>query len=353
MTSIRVGRASAASLESFQSLTSSEYRDVPITNLEYVAWRHLASPYGASDTVEMVSGEIVGRMWINKYQWRLDGESVSVSNPVDFLVRQDFRNPINSLRLFQATMKHCGAISQLTYHTSNPVTDPLYRNLLKLKPMTELDGAVLPLSPVRTIRKMFNLNLRKLEKPIDKVWRWLLLGTASVASLRRLQFLESVTDAEKRSVFQLLETEETIHNERSLEYMLWRYQGAGEVAYEFVWIRDRGTTVGYVVTTDRTVENIRSCFVVDIVWPGRPSKFMISAVWFELVRRAARRNVESLFFFGNLKNERITRLMTLPFVKIPRRYLPQRVPVFIRTALPVDERVLADGYYLLTDFDLF
>jgi hypothetical protein len=147
-THIRIGEAEEERIGSFLRLTETFYSDKPVNVAEVVRWRHLASPSGPSTTVELIDGEeTVGRMWIRVDTWSVGGRAVRAANPCDFLIREDHRRLPAFMSLFKATMNESQQLADLVYHTSNPLTDDLYRKLMKLKPVTELDGALLPVRP--------------------------------------------------------------------------------------------------------------------------------------------------------------------------------------------------------------
>ena len=117
-------------------------------------------------------------------------------------------------------------------------------------------------------------------------------------------------------------------------------------------------TIGYVVVGDREVDALPAAFAVDVIWPGRPSRLGIAAVWIQTAARAARRGRASLFFLFNDRNARLSRLIVPPLQRIPQRLLPQRLPVFVHAGKGSDGKALppidwSTGYFLGRDFDIF
>ena len=137
--SIVVAAADEERVREFLALAATHYEGEPVNDERVVRWRHLGAPAGASTAVELVAdGGCIGRMWIQVHEWSVGGRIVRAANPIDFLIREDHRSLPTFLGLFKATMQEAAARSDLIYHTSNPITDDLYRKLAKLKPMAEL-----------------------------------------------------------------------------------------------------------------------------------------------------------------------------------------------------------------------
>lgn len=354
-----IGTATAERLDTFLSLTATEYRGVPVNDREYVRWRHLESPSGPSATVELIDGDdVVGRMWINVSTWSLAGREIRAANPIDFLIRQDHRRLPAFMSLFKSTMNECFQQADVVYHSSNPLTDDLYRKLMKFDPVTELDGAVVPARPFGAAEATGVLRSGGVGRVLDAVFARCLRGIGLVTRVAGVRLGPAPSVAEQNEVVARLVAEESVCNARSAAYRSWRARGAGPVAYREQWVYRRARPIGYVVTSDRDVDAVRGCFVVDLVLPGGPSWSTRACLWLQLAGEAASRGRHAVFFFHNRANERLARLARFPMVTVARSRLPQRVPVFVRAARDTDPDLLAGvdmsaGYFVLSDFDMF
>lgn len=351
--------ASVDLVPDFVALSSTHYQDGPVTDPDFVCWRHLEAPTGPSIAVELVDGsDRVGRMWILKQRWNVHGKIRAAANPVDFLIREDHRRLPSFLSLFKGTMKEAHRNADVVYHTSNPLTDNLYRKLMKYEPVTELDGALLPVRPFAVARTTGVLNLGIAGTLLDGFFRvgvWL-VGRASRCLRVTLAPNASVDEAEAIAVS--LRAEESVCNARIAEDVAWRYRGAGSIAYKRCWIRRHGRVVGSVVTTDRQVNGLRGRFVVDVVWPGRPPRRAIRAMWAQVGAEGAADEIDAVFFLANRANPRLARLTAWPMVAVGRDRLPQRVPVFVRLSSDPDGNEVSEtdwssAYLVLGDFDMF
>lgn len=358
-TRVVVGVASEERIEPFLRLTETYYHDKPVNQASVVRWRHLEAPLGPSTTVELVDGEeSVGRMWIRTHFWSIRGRVVRAANPVDFLIREDHRRFPSFISLFNGTMKEAQQRSSFVYHTSNPLTDDLYRKLMKLKPVTELDGAVMPIFPLGAVQAAGVIRTGAFGRAVDSVFAMLVrsLGWLSRLGGVRLGAPPPMEDQER--VLAEFAAEETVCAARSRDHRDWRFRGAGPTVYQEHWVIRRGRPIGYLITSDRDVEALRACFVIDLVLPGKPSRLVRWSLWLQAAALAASRGRHAVFFLHNRSNTALAHLGSLPMVRIPRARLPQRMPVFIRPSKDVDPSIFEGvdfscGYYVLSDFDMF
>ena len=353
---ISVAPADSERMRDFLALAATHYQGEPINDERVVRWRHLEAPNGPSTAVELMDdGASIGRMCIQIHDWSVGGRTVRAANPIDFLIREDHRSLTAFLSLFKSTMREAAARSDLVYHTSNPVTDDLYRKLAKLTPVAELDGALLPIRAASLARGSTSVDLGPLGRLLDAGSALVPRALGRLARVSGLRLDPGAAPAEQAAVTSRLRRDEQVCSTRSEEWRKWRFNGAGSITYEQFWIRRHGRVVGYVVTSDRDLEGVRGRFVVDLVLPGGRARWAI-AMWLQLAERAAVAGRDALFFFYNRSNPRLAALAGLPLITVNRSRLPQRVPVFVRVpkdaAPDITAADFAAGYYVLADFDL-
>jgi len=307
----------------------------------------------------MAAEEIVGRIWIQPHVWTIAGQNLRAANPIDFLIRSDYRTLPNFLRLFQAAIKESGTIADVMYHTSNPVTDDLYQKVFKFKPVTELRGAAVIVRPFQVLKILTGRSTGSIGRGLDRIVQWAFDSLALAARATGYTLTETPPPAnEEEQLYERLGHQETVCATRSRREREWRFHGAGPLQYHVHWIRRKDTTIGYVVVGDRDVDTLPTAFAVDVICPGRPSRLGIAAVWIQVAARAVRRGRTSLFFLFNDRNARLSRFVILPLLRIPQRFLPQRLPVFVHerkgsdrgASPPID---WSTGYFLGRDFDIF
>lgn len=357
-TRICLGVASEERIGPFLKLTESYYCNQPVNIAAVVRWRHLAAPLGPSHTVELVDGdETVGRMWIGVHKWKVRGQIVRAANPCDFLIHKDHRRLPAFMSLFNGTMNESQKIADFVYHTSNPLTDDLYRKLMKLKPVAELDCALIPVRPFGAAKAAGVIRTGVFGLVADMVFAALVgvVGWMSKMSGIRLGGPPSIV--ERKRIIAEFCAEEPLCGARSEAHRDWRHRGAGPIVYQEHWVCKSGRPIGYILTSDRDLNGIKACFVVDVLLPGQSSRLTLWPIWLQIAALAASRERHAVFFFFNRANPRLARLASLPMVRISRGRLPQQLPVFVRTSKNADSTLFdgvdwSSGYYVLSDFDM-
>jgi len=280
------------------------------------------------------------------------------ANPIDFLIREDHRRLPAFMSLFKAAMRVAEDEADLVYHSSNPLTDDLYRKLMKLKPVTELDGAVLPIRPFAAARAAKVVNLGGLGSAVDFTFAMWIRALGLLAQLTRVRLVGPPDSEQQASIVASFEREEAVSTQRSETYRAWRFRGANGITYTTNWIQIGRRPAGYVVTTDRDVDGVLGRFIVDLVLPGRLGWLTRWSLWLQVAANAAKNRQHALFLFYNRQNERLAKRAGAPLVTVARHRLPQQIPVFVRvharanTAL-VDGIDWGQGYFVLSDFDMF
>lgn len=358
-TRICLGVASEERIGPFLKLTESYYCNQPVNIAAVVRWRHLTAPLGPSHTVELVDGdETVGRMWIGVHEWKVRGQIVRAANPCDFLIREEHRRLPAFMSLFKGTMNESQRIADFVYHTSNPITDDLYRKLMKLKPVAELDCALIPVRPFGAAKAAGVIRTGVFGLVADVAFAAIVgvVGWMSKMSGIRLGGPPSIVEQER--IIGEFCAKEPICGTRSVAHRDWRHRGAGPIVYQEHWVSKSGRPIGYLLTSDRDLNGIKACFVVDAVLLGRPSRLTLWSTWFQIAALAASRGRHAVFFFFNRANPRLARLASLPMVQISRGRLPQQLPVFVRPSKNADAKLFdgvdwSCGYFVLSDFDMF
>jgi hypothetical protein len=353
---IEVKPADDSLLQEFVDLSATEFNSGPTLDKEVVSWRHLENPVGVSVAVNFCrENRSVGRIWIQKREWLIGGRRCTLSSPIDFLIHPAHRNLPTFAQLFSRAQRESLTSSSGVIHTSNTNTDDLYRNFLKLKPVTELDCYVLPLRPVKLL-------CRKL-KPRSHAMSLRLVGIRVMMwVLRRvpnsLRFGSQPSTEISQIVIQKFEKGKSVVGSRSTEIRAWRFRTAGEFNYRTQWFSIADECAGYIVTTLRVINGIRSVIVIDLVSSEKLSRSQTAHLWLHVAAEAASNNADGVFFFINRKCSELRNLARLPLLRTPRKFLPQAIPIFVRSGR--DERDywglsrehVECGYFVLFDLDI-
>lgn len=321
-----------------------------------VKWRHKQNPTRESIPIMLRSNNnAVGRIWIQFRQWVLCGRYVTLASPIDFLVQEGQRDVTNFLRLFSAANHVVRENADGLFHTSNPITDGLYQKLFKLKPITELSAAAIPVRPIKFIRNSTQRNhFRKSN-----------FGRAAVHLLSkyrqycpaRLTAGAEPNDSAKQAILSSFQKGQRFCSSRSLEILTWRFRGADEFAYQMIWIYERQECLGYVAVSPRDIDSKRVLFVVDVMLSRELRSYEVRQLWLIVFEIAVELNRDLVAYFFNAKNQTQQNLIRFPIFRVPRKFIPQKVPIFVKIesrnfAEKVDYDLLSGGYFTLYDFDL-
>ena len=335
-----------------------EYKSGGPTDASVVEWRHLTNSSGPSTAVMLKNGpQIIGRIWIQFNHWSVLGQELRTASPIDFLIRPDARRIQNFLELFKSGIRVSCDNADLVLHTSNPLTNDLYQKLLKLIPVTELDGAILPLRPFSLFPRPKKFGLSPLMSMGDIVYSTSLRILCKVVTSSNIRFVDTPTLIEQTDLISKLHLLE-ICGRRSPLDRSWRFAGTGEFKYFVQWIANKNGILGYVVWSDRLINEVEGRFIVDVVLPGQHSWWTILNIWLKVASRALKDGSQALFFFYNKLNPSLKKLASFPFIRVKRERLPQRIPIFIRVPDSKKWKIQSDidwsiGYFVLSDFDMF
>jgi hypothetical protein len=322
-----------------------------------ISWRHLENPAGPSTATELeVDGERIARIWAQGNVWRLGGTELLLSSPIDLLIHPRHRGIQTFLKIFKEGMASSFVIADGVLHTSNLLTNDIYRKFLKKSPVADLDGAVFPMSPFLLAQELLNLKHRRIYKIGDSLFRMFTSGITKVSS-RTIAFVPAPTEREQELLVEKFYALHPFARRRNQSDREWRYAGEGIFQYNTEWIAKKGILFGYVVTTDRIVNNVKGRFVLDLVLGEQLSKRDLVSMWFIIIRKAQRELQNALFFFYNAKNKEMKRVAGFPMVTVKRKQLPQEIPIFIdfgSSEVATDSyRVIEEGYFVLADLDTF
>ena len=344
-------------IQDFVEFSKSEYKSGSAINFESIQWRHLNSPAGPSTSVQLHNDiRQIARIWVQSNYWKLSQKELRVASPIDLLIDPDFRKTQVFISIFNSGMKTALSESDLVIHTSNPLTDDLYRKLMKLSPVTDLDGAFFPLRPIDLLSNKFGLSLPKILKIFDIAFRWLvvLMTTVMRGDLR----ITSVPQTNiQESIIENFHLTQVFASRRSAQDREWRYSGAGSFNYQIQWFKSGNSPIGYLVWSDREIDGIKGRFIIDIVFEKNLSRYKQMILWSNVINVAIAEDIHALFFFYNSKCDTLRSLSRFPMIRVKRSLLPQQIPIFVRYEkdLPVvdADSIMSKGYFVLADLDMF
>jgi len=355
--SVLVRKVTPKLIHEFVEFSKSEYVSGPTVSYESVKWRHLDSPGGPSTSVELHnSDQQIGRILVQTNVWIFGTQELRAASPIELLIHPHFRKTQIFISLFNSGMKTALSESDFVLHTSNPQTDDLYRKLLKLTPITELDGALFPLRPFNLLTTKIRIRVPILEKIGDAIYKKLIVLLTTL--LRGdLAFIDPPDAAIQEEIIERFHQSQTFASRRSAADREWRYLGAGVFHYQTQWFKVGNLPVGYLVWSDREINGIKGRFVIDIVCGEKLSRYALLMMWSRTIKLAVTNDTDALFFFFNSKCVSLKHLSHFPLFKVKRSMLPQQIPIFVRSnknLLQNDFSArISTGYFVLSDLDIF
>lgn len=352
-------------VKDFVKLSLTQYQDKPITVASVVRWKHLENPCGSSIGIELKKHvETVGRIWLQRHEWKVLGKSVPVLFPQDLLVKPNERSIAVSLKLIRLGFETAERESGFFYHSSNPNSEPIYRRILRISQTSEMSCSMLPLEPIGLLRWFLyeaTPGETRFRLP-NRIWRVAQKIVLNVVGARRVNLIQEPTEWEQARIVASFTQRQSCTNSRTPEWRRWRYEGSGEMTYRVCWFADNRQPIGYVVVSQRELKGIPCLFIVDVVWAEPMNPRSARKVIRFLIDQEICRKCKVLVFLGNYQNYEIRKFAKgLPF-RIPSGLLPQRLPIYMRLGMsePVSDSLSNDelrqafksSYFTLADLDV-
>jgi hypothetical protein len=355
---IRIRKATLLDVEEFVSTSQAEGLPSRVCDPIHIAWKHLESPDTSSTAVDLVKNEdVVGRLWVSRRQWLVDGIQVSMGHPQDLLILKGGRSLREIADLINAAFNTALSGSGIMYHGSNENSDGIYRRMYRTKESFFLQASVIAIAPFSLLFRQkgwfLNTNRIFLDEVIRRFFNWLesiLKGDLTLRTLEESRELSKIIEE-----FRLVEPCAAI---RSEEFFNWRFKMDPSSDYVVRVIQIKNQEVGYVVWTDVIAFGVKARVVVDIVWIKSLTRINKVKFWLTVV---AFNNLEFelLLFISNWENRTLRSIGSFPLIKVPKRFMPQEIPVYLRTdpeVLPKTQIVhqqFQSAYFTLSDLDFF
>jgi hypothetical protein len=330
------------------------YVDEDITKRDHVAWKHHRDPMGPSLALRLLDDDRpVGRLVMQYRRFLVDGQEVVAGNPIDMLIDEAHRSVNRFVQLFRSMRKVPGL--SFLYHTSNPTTDPLYRTLLKLTVVTQLDGFVVPVRPSRplAVRLRRPRAVFRVLDPVAGVLVAVARGlAASLSGIRTSPIFPA--DAEVDAVLDRFSARQRVVGVRDARFVRWRFREDPLRPHAVLAVRRRGRFVGYVALRQVHLSDLDFTVIIDLALAERLGARDRLALQLTLCGVARAQGSDALFGMANAQNPDLGRFFRLPFLRVPDAAMPQLTPIFTYAFDEIGERVAAqpDAYLTLADLDL-
>jgi len=293
--------------------------NAPVTSREYLQNKHIDNPVKNSLVIQLVQKEqIRGHIFLVRRCFVFDSQQFPILVASDLVSKADF--PGASLIIFRKALQQSKANNFALLNFSNKDSDKIYTQILKIKPVVELDFQLWYLS----IDSLFRILIKPFKLQTNIAPIFVSDNEKVVHKNVKIQFVPRF-DESIDPFFEKLEKEEIYFGKRSSKILNWRFNPSNEILYNRVKILKEGSIAGYLVVCERTFIGIRILLIVDSIICNL-STFEIHRIKREIMKSSP--GVVACFCVSNLlhKNRALGKYKGLT---IPRRFLPERVKFYL------------------------
>jgi hypothetical protein len=349
---------SADRVDEHLALAALVYDTPQVLDSPHFTWKHCASPYGASLCVALRTDDtrLAGRMLLQPRRFftardsALDGATIT-----DLVIDPKHRSAAQLISMVKAAKAPAGI--SLVIHTSNEVSDPLYRQLFKFKSEVELQALGIPVSVKRFLQRYTSaaLVLGWIDLVTMGPVRLTLGAWAGIQSLRTgMRLGARPDDAELESILGEFRANAGPHFERTPAFLKWRFDDGPLFTIHIEWLWQGQECLGYMAWQRIDKRGLQILAIADLVTRRPLSASQARAVKLMAIRLCIRHKLDAVFTLANTKNPIIAGLSGFPFLRIPDSQLPHPSPMYFHADpnnFPLERRALT--YLSLADLDFF
>jgi hypothetical protein len=322
---------------------------------DHTRWKLQGPPAGPAIHLRAIREDTcVGRILLQRREFRFGDTRLHAANAVDFLVDAERARATDALKLISRLPRT--ADFQLVYHTYNERSAPLYEQIKRFFPnyveRFRLLPFGLPLRAQRPLASLAGLNLPGIDL-LSVPWR---LGLSAYTTTHRIEATtEPPVDAEFAGLLDRFAGNVGLHSARDPAVLRWRFSEGPLFNGRVVYLRRGGKLVGYYATTITEFAGARFLALMDAVVDPDLNDAGVSAIKRRALADALAAGCDILFAMFNPRSPLARRFIGFPFLPLPERLMKHPTPIFVidvdRSLADVAAR--SDGYFLLTDLDYF
>jgi hypothetical protein len=331
------------SIPRFIEISKKTYGEEQISRKEFVRNKHMLNPDGKSLYFEFLqNGQATGRIAVQFRKAAKGASQVILKNPVDLVSFGN--NPFGGLRLYKESLRVEEDLdSTSNYHSSNPNSEIFYRQILKENPVAELSYRAITLSlPSGDLFTPFL-------KPLFRIYRSLISIILNIlSSLSKLEVSDSIRPT-VAAMDLLFEGETDLILHRDDERLKWRFPKIDQDAdYKRIDFYKKGIYCGYLIFRKICANGYTGLVVVDL-YTKNIDRFDFGRIHKLLISRAESKNL--IFSVANFENKKLRKQFPFPFLKVPKRFEPQKFPIYSPKECKVVD-LNAKSYLTLFDLDV-
>lgn len=357
MSKITIEQLTDEDLSNHIEVGASEYSTPEVINRNHVRWKHLENPSGVSVCVSLRNNlsELVGHSFLQRRQLCLSGgKSLRAAIITDLVIVPRERNAAALIGMTRAAKGADGF--DFVLHTSNNISDTIYRRLFKFPVVCSLTAAGLPLRVCNAMSRY--VHSRFICAVVDFLvtpWRWGVRGSASFASLvSAVSFAEEPEKDRVSKILQKFSEGAGLHFERSSEFLEWRFRAGPISKSDLLWIYSRQECLGYIATRKVSISGLDVLVILDSVLSRPMGTLESAAIKLLCAREGVLKNCDAVFCLANMSNNALGWWGKLPYFRIPDKFLPHPTPIFTHATNGLISVTDQERFFLtLADLDYF
>ena len=341
----------------YTELSRTEYENIGACDPAHMTWKHLENPQGRSLAYNLYEGELlVGRICFQIREFLFAGQKLRAGYLSDLLIHPRHRGA-GAFRQLMSRIREAPGLD-LIYITPNAVSTPMFRSALGFSRTCELSVVGFPIRSGAILRGLFRGRGQSLSFLLDGLLRsFVWLARISIGrkppSLRLSE--QRPPDSEIDALIRSAASPASVEGRREARFHHWRFHASPFNRYRVYYVYQDGDLAGYVATRSEMYLGYRTLFIADVYFDERIRAPELRHIKFTLLEQATREGSDLALGIFMRENPSLARFCSFPLIKIPTRFLPQRVDMFVEPLatsreLPVDP---ARYYITLADLDLF
>jgi hypothetical protein len=341
----------------YVELSRAHFADEFPSDPDHTVWKHLANPQGASVAHDLYEGAVlIGRIVYQLREFRWAGRTLRAGYLTDLLIHPAHRGMGNFLRLMKQVRDVPGV--DCIYVTPNATSGPLFRSALRFMHNYPLTVMAAPVRSGAILAQAFGWRTAPVARGLD--WAAASGVTLGAAVLGRSPHdvalgTEPPSDAELDALDRRYAAADEFAGTRGAAFHRWRFRDGPIFRTHVLYCRRDGELIGYLALRDSDYLGYRTTFLVDVCYAPDVSDAVVRHLRWAALAHARDAGSDIVLGIFMRENPALARFCALPLVRVPERYLPQGVDMWVEpvapgTTLPDDPR----RYHItLADLDVF
>ena len=314
-------------IKKYSLLSQTEYSNKnPISKENHLKWKYSNNPLGLSFGINgYCEDKLIARISYQKKIFFFKKKIIKGANLCDLLIHKKYRKLDNFLALAnQFFVSKDIPDSELSIMLPNEISINIYKKILNLEPIGELELRVIPIIN-SIIHNKLNL---KFPKFLGRLfYKFLLFIIKNLQNLSKTYF--SSKDVEKEKYENMINNyyqDNLIQGERSKKWIQWRYSSNSSIKYFVEYIYLRNKLIGYFAYRETEKNGMKILFLMEVVLIKK-NFFIEITILLRLISQAIKKKSDLIMSLRT--KQKNNPLSNLFFPKIPNFLLPIPLELFI------------------------